>query len=146
LEKATFAVNISFNRAIGTTPYNLKYGTIPLLEIDKKFNIQISHKSLQEMRNQRKISFESYQKSIEKGKRTVYMNLKIGDPVLIFREPLKDKFAQNWWPGYKIKQIILPSAYLVTNGSSEYRLNKAHVKFDESERGKGGVVILPIKK
>lgn len=39
LEKATLAMNLSFNRSIGTSPYLLKHGSLPVLEVDKEFGI-----------------------------------------------------------------------------------------------------------
>lgn len=38
LQKANLAYNISFHRAINTSPYMLKFGKIPELEIDKEMN------------------------------------------------------------------------------------------------------------
>lgn len=38
LEKATHAVNVSFNRAIGTSPFIFKFARSPEFEIDKSFD------------------------------------------------------------------------------------------------------------
>ena len=40
LPRATLAVNMSFNRAIQTSPYIFKYGRTPMFEIDKNLNMQ----------------------------------------------------------------------------------------------------------
>ena len=73
-------------------------------------------------------------KSIQKGKIELKSSLKAGDRVLIYKEPLKNKFSQKWWPGYTVKAIVQPSAYIVSDGKSELRLNKTHVKLDESQK------------
>ena len=57
---------------------------------------------------------------------------------------MKGKFSQTWWSGFTITKIIEPAAYIVKQGKSEYRLNKSHVKLDESQSRKGDVVTPPI--
>lgn len=132
LPQATTAANLSFNRAIKTAPYLIKYGYIQK---------QTPNKPIEKIRKQRDDAFDNYAKtSIEKGKRSIEFNLKVRGDVLMYREPLKGKFSQTWWPGYKIKEIKLPAAYIVTNGKVDFRLNKSHVKLDESQGGRGDVV------
>jgi hypothetical protein len=141
LPRATFAVNISFNRAIGMAPYMLKYGETPKLEVDLKLGAEDKIGAKEELIRLRKKNFSNYAtQGIEKGKIQAKYDLKIGDPVLIYKEPLKDKFSKKWWPGFVIKEIIEPAAYIVKNSKTEFRLNKAHVKLDESQKGRGDVV------
>ena len=129
LPKAVWAYNISMHRAINTSPYILKYGKVPELQIDKELNqpeITIPKSETQEKRDRH---FQKYaEKSIEKGKKLIKYDLQAGDPVLVFRPHLKDKFKGNWIPGFEIKEKIFPDAYLTTDGTREYRFNKAHVK------------------
>lgn len=136
LSRATLGVNLSFNRSIGTAPYLLKYGTIPNLEIDKKLGIQETREAITDLLQNRKTVFDKYApKAIQKGMRQLKLELNVGDRVLIFKEPLKDKFIQKWWPGYIIKEIVQPAAYIVTRNGKDLRLNQAYVKLDTSQGG-----------
>ena len=83
---------------------------------------------------------EAYEKEIQKGVRTVKMNLQIGDDVLIYKNPPGNKLKAKWREGYKITGVILPDAYLVAKGGASYRVNKKHVKIDHSKTGERGVV------
>ena len=132
---ATLAVNMSFNRAIRTAPYIMKFGKIPRLEIDDKLGTIEPKFILESQHRERDMRFNDYAlKSIQKGKIELKSSLKAGDRVLIYKEPLKNKFSQKWWPGYTVKAIVQPSAYIVSDGKSELRLNKTHVKLDESQK------------
>lgn len=64
--------------------------------------------------------------------RVVEYNLEPGEKVLVFIQPLSDKFKAKWSPGYSIVEKVLPDAYIVTNGKKNYRFNKRHVKKDTS--------------
>lgn len=134
IENATFAYNISFHRAINTSPYVLKYGKIPKLWDSAEMQNPIS--LLTERLIQRDKHFENYAKnSIEKGTKTVNYNLRQGDQILVYRKSLSDKFKEKWFPGYRIKEKIPPDAYMVTDGTNEYRFNKAHIKLDTARNG-----------
>ena len=128
LKKAVWAYNISLHRALNTSPYILKYGRIPELQIDNELNQPEIIIEKSESQNKRDRHFLNYSKAIEKGSKIVKYNLLPDDPVLIFRPPLKDKMKEKWIPGFRIREKILPDAYIVTDGIKEYRLNKAHVK------------------
>lgn len=62
VEKATFAVNISFNRAIGTSPIIMKDGKHPILEIDKRFNTRHIKVDLERIKGRLKVSRSKYDK------------------------------------------------------------------------------------
>ena len=70
------------------------------MEIDSILNVPENKLSIQRLMDLRNKNFEKYKKAIEKGKKIAQMKLKIGDKVLIYKEPLKNKFSQKWWPGY----------------------------------------------
>ena len=143
LQAATEATNISFQRAIGTSPYVLKYGKNPILAIDEITGIQPKQKNLISLRAKRDDNWKRYVKNnIQKGKVEIKNNLRIGDPVLVFREPLKNKFAEAWFPGYKIIKEISPDGFEIQKGSSRIRANKKHLKKDTTKKiGEGDVVI-----
>lgn len=133
LEKATFAYNISPHRALNTSPYILKYGKIPKIQDQQETSSIEEIPPLSERIKNRDMHFKDYAtKAIENGKKTVEYNLQYGDPVLVYRKPLSDKFKENWIQGFMIKEKVHPEAYLVTDGNKEYRFNKAHVKLDTS--------------
>lgn len=76
-----------------------------------------------------------HSKDIVKGERTVKRNAYIGDKVLIFKKKLGNKLGSSWNSGYTVKDLVGSDAYIVTNGWSELRLNKKHVKVLKGERG-----------
>lgn len=136
LENATYALNISFNRAINTSPYVLKYGKQPNIEIDKKANNLREDKVIQEIRHSGDQVWQTYaQKDIIKGKKLIKGDFEIGERVLIYREPVKGKFTQTWFPGFKIEKQLGPDSFLVTNNSTKLRLNKKHIKKEILKRG-----------
>lgn len=90
-----------------------------MFDIDKRLGIQIKTISRLDIRNDRNSNFERYKNAITKGISKIKYNLKIYDKVLIYKEPMKNKFIQKWWDGYKITQVIEPSEYVVSNGESK---------------------------
>ncbi|KCZ75837.1 hypothetical protein H311_03175, partial [Anncaliia algerae PRA109] len=129
LEDATYAVNISYNRSIRTSPMIFKYGHIPDLKIDKElgavdFKIPLSNSILK-----RNLYYEDYiKKSIEKGKITCKYDLDENDNVAIFKQTIGDKLKSKWRAGYKVLGKQAPDAYMVTDGKRNLRVNKRHIK------------------
>ncbi|KAF9756187.1 Retrovirus-related Pol polyprotein from transposon, partial [Nosema granulosis] len=134
VEKATMAYNLSFNRAIGTSPYIFKNGAQMEFQIDKKYGRKAKTYSKQDLIDKRNECFGKYNKDISKGNRLIKRDLKIGDRVLIFRDAVGDKMAEKWWPGYVITDLIGEDAYMVRqiNGNLLIRVNKRHIKRDTS--------------
>ena len=129
LQKATEAYNISFHRAINTSPFILKYGKSPKIQIDGK-ELDSREYSKPQVMNMRDEHFKKYQTSIQKGAKEIKSNLEPVDPVLIFNPPLSKKLKEKWYNGYLIIRKIDPDAYIVSKDGKEYRVNKAHVKKD----------------
>lgn len=103
LDKATLATNQSYNRAIGTSSYIFKYGKQLEMNIDRKLGIKERMYEKQQLINMRDRNFETYKKSIEKGKITIKERLEVDDNVLIYRDtPGKDKLASRWIAGYTV--------------------------------------------
>lgn len=129
LNEATYAVNISYNRAIRTSPMIIKYGTIPDLEIDTKLNVTSQTEPILEVRDLRDRNFSRYaEKGIQKGKRVCKNNLEIGDSVAIYVENIGNKLSSNWHEGYRVIEKVPPDAYMVQNKKSKLRVNKKHIK------------------
>jgi Integrase core domain len=129
VERATLAVNLSFNRALGTSPFIFKYGRLPELDIDKDlFQPRILVSKVQ-LRNQKKTIFKKYRQQIVKGKVEQNRNFKVGDFVLIFRKP-QNKLDANWQEGYKIKEILSNDAYIVEKKGKTFRVNKRHIRWE----------------
>ena len=55
-------------------------------------------------------------------------DINIGDNVLIFKEQLGKKLANQWIPGFRVIDKILPDAFIVTNNTQTFRVNKRHIK------------------
>ncbi|KAF9748547.1 Retrovirus-related Pol polyprotein from transposon, partial [Nosema granulosis] len=136
VEKATFAINISFNRAIGTSPYILRWAKAPLFEIDKEFGVHTRRFQRDTLINKRNKNFEKYKSGIEKGNIVAKDNLYIGEKVLIYRENNSDKLKENWHPGFEITDKILPDAFIVKKDGKFLRVNKSQIKKDTSEGGR----------
>ncbi|KAF9760593.1 Retrovirus-related Pol polyprotein from transposon [Nosema granulosis] len=132
VEKATLAVNISFNRSIGTSPFILRWAKSPLLKIDTGMGLQAHRYSRKDLEIKRDDNFRKYRKSIEKGSLVARADFNIGDQVLIYREQASNKLKQNWHPGYVITDKILPDGFIVKKGQRFLRVNKSHVKLDSS--------------
>ncbi|KAI4291963.1 hypothetical protein PAPHI01_1237 [Pancytospora philotis] len=140
LATATRGVNLSYSRAIFSSPYMLLQGKLPDLPIDLKLgksNITIDSESLH--RTIKDKSPEYRKISIQGPVAPKESTIKIGDHVLIYKKQLGRKLANNWVPGFIVTEKIPPDAYKVKNQKGSYRLNKHHIKKDFS---KGGVVSL----
>ena len=118
VDKAVTATNISPHRAIGTSPWKLLKGKTFILDSDKIYGIEPEELEKDTLRENRATIQESYRKEIIKGKKTVKYNLNIGDQVMIFRENLSNKMKENWKPGYTIKSLVYPDAYIVIDGKN----------------------------
>lgn len=129
IDKATLAYNISFHRALNTSPMIIKYGNSPYTEIDKKFGIPEKKIPLSTTRQKRDEKFDKYaDKYIKKGKIEITEALESGEKVLVYRGRLGGKLDRCWIPGYKIVGKKGPDAYVVEKGALQYRVNKNSVK------------------
>ncbi|KAF9760555.1 Transposon Tf2-6 polyprotein, partial [Nosema granulosis] len=133
---ATYAVNISFNRAIGTSPFLMKHGRTPELKTDKMLGIPSTDVDLVRLYDRRQHNLEKYRKSITKGCIEIPTTFKIGDRVLVFKKKLSNKLLSCWTPGYVVVGMIPPDAYLVKSGNTTIRLNKSHLKLDTVQPGR----------
>ncbi|MGL5707634.1 MAG: reverse transcriptase domain-containing protein [Aeromonas sp.] len=135
VEAATRAINMSYNRSIGTSPYMLRYGEQIELDIDKKLGIKRHRKAKDHLLALRDKNFRKYMKCIEKGKRTMHEDFKPGSDVLIFRENNSNKLKERWKDGYVIWQKLPPDGYIVKNLESKrlVRVNKKHLKLKKKK-------------
>ncbi|KAF9763004.1 Retrovirus-related Pol polyprotein from transposon [Nosema granulosis] len=127
VEPATLAVNLSFNRAIGTSPFVFTMNRLPELEIDRELGQPRISITKKECENKRKVVLRRYREAIIKGKKRNTRTYKIGDKVLIFRET-QNKMKPNWHEGYKITEVLSEDSYLVKKNGREIRVNKNHIK------------------
>lgn len=111
LPQATESVNLYYNRGIVISPYKLKFGKQPELEIDKSLDAKVKQKTATGLKDRRKENFSKHKKTVEKGNKITKITFKLGNKVIIYWGPLKEKFCQKWWPGFWIKSIVLPAAY-----------------------------------
>ncbi|KAF9743250.1 Transposon Ty3-I Gag-Pol polyprotein, partial [Nosema granulosis] len=112
VEAATLAVNLSFNRAIGNSPFVLKYGRLPELNIDKDLFQPRVWLSRKETHDRKRETFQRYRQQVVKGKITSNKDFRIGDKVLIFRRT-QNKMDANWHSGFVIKEKLSEDAFLV---------------------------------
>jgi hypothetical protein len=83
--KGTYAVNISQNRILWTSPYTWKFVEMPEMECDTRNKILKVKINVNEMRAKRGKVYQPYKKEIMKGKIRIKNNPEINDPVYIFR-------------------------------------------------------------
>lgn len=133
IPKATRSLNISYHRAINTSPFIMKYGKEPELDIDKEFNVQPNIISKPKLSTERDRHWSNYsERNIIKGQKQLKNNFDVGESVMIFNQQMIGKLNKNWIQGYKVLGKIPPDAYIVSNGKSKLRLNKMHIrKFEE---------------
>lgn len=127
VEAGTLAVNLSYHRALGTSPFIYYKGRLPELDIDKEMNQPRIWVSKEDSKTKRNIVFKKYKGQIVKGKVNITKRYNIGEPVLIFR-PTQNKLDANWHEGYRITKRLTEDAYMVTKGNSEIRVNKRHIR------------------
>lgn len=123
----TKAMNMSFHRAIDTSPDILRTGQTQILPIDKQLGVtgkNFNKEALHERISQKR---PKYRKEIEKGKVLRRVQFKIGDRVYLFRKA-SNKMASNWHGGYVIVRKIHENAYEVKRGGRILRANKVHLK------------------
>ncbi|KAF9762993.1 hypothetical protein NGRA_1603 [Nosema granulosis] len=68
IEDATLAINLSFNRALGTSPFVYTQGRLPEFEVDRKLGQQRVYVSKNLSEKTRKESFVKYKQEISKVK------------------------------------------------------------------------------
>lgn len=114
VEKARRAYNLSYNRAIGTSPVSLKYKKMPLLDIDQRLGIQNHEQDVNALRQNRDEKFDEYaKKNIQKGKIEDTRKFFIGDRVLVYRPNAHPKIKSKWEEGYEIVEQLHDDAYMV---------------------------------
>jgi hypothetical protein len=106
VEQANLAYNLSFNRAIGTSPYIFKKGSQMKFDVDEKLGVNPKNYSKSSLIESRNENFEKYKKEIIKGQVEIKRNIEIGSNVLIFRDNVKDKWMTKWWPGYIVTEYL----------------------------------------
>jgi hypothetical protein len=125
--QATLAVNLSFNRAIGTSPFVFLSKRLPELAVDKDLfqpRIKVSFKQL---RKKRKFVQAKYKDSFSKGSISDKRCFDISEKVLIFR-PTQSKLDADWEEGFHIKEKLSEDAYLVQKNGRIIRVNKSHIR------------------
>ncbi|KAM0685498.1 hypothetical protein COBT_003292 [Conglomerata obtusa] len=127
------AYNISFNRAIGTSPWMMKYGMLPDLKIDHIYGrllIKTDIRNLCETRNKRFVNYAK--KDIVKGKIKDKRIFKIGDKLIVRSKIRVGKISNMCKDGFYIKDILSNDSYLVTNSSNKlYRVNKENIQMND---------------
>ncbi|KAF9762095.1 Gag-Pol polyprotein, partial [Nosema granulosis] len=126
---STLAVNMSYNRAIGTSPFVVKKGRLPELDIDKELLQPRIFVSFKQSQDRKKTIMKKYRQQIIKGKILNKKCFEVGDQVLVFRKT-QNKMDPDWTPGYVIKEKISEEAYVVRKGEKTIRVNKSHLRLE----------------
>lgn len=141
LKDATLAVNLSYNRSIGTSPHILHMAQSPTFPIDKLLKITSSPFNQANLFSERDKHHSKYSRSsIVKGSKEIKQKFKTGEKVLLYRKVLGSEFKERWNPGFTIKEPISEDAYIVEKNGKLYRANKANLK-SQSFNSDGDVVI-----
>ena len=131
MEKATIALNISFNKAIDTSPYVAKFGINFNMEPEAENPIFLESK-MKEIHSKIRAHNEKYQKAIEKGRIYKKRNIEIGKAVLIYNQMPRKSLEASWIPGYKVIRWVGDDSYKASDGIKRVRLNKIHVKLNQT--------------
>ena len=141
VSKAARGMNLSYSRAIGTSPYLARFGREPILKIDSELGssggVEYSTKEIAEQIQKHRLK---YAKEVEKGTRTQKRDIEIGARVLVYVPLPRAPLEPSWEPGFTVCRHIGEDAYEVCNGVRKRRLNKIHVKRDVGEPERRSVV------
>lgn len=142
VDQAVLAYNISFHRAIDTSPFNMKFGKHFNFEVDELLKTESGKVSKQELMSKKDRKFGKYSiKDIQKGKKCYKQLFKIGDAVLICKKQMGDKLGTDWSSGFHVVDKIGLDSYLVSDGKKVLKLNKVHMRLREKNIGEGNVVV-----
>ncbi|KRH91829.1 putative transposable element, partial [Pseudoloma neurophilia] len=112
VQMATLSINLSFHRALGTSPFIWKEERQPELPFERKMNIQRIFVNKEEMIQKRQKIWQKYQKDIVKGKKFIDDSLEPGDSVFLYR-PRQSKMQNGWQNGFKVIKGIGHDVFLV---------------------------------
>jgi hypothetical protein len=129
VEQATRAVNLSYNRSIGTSPFVFVNKRLPELDVDKELSQPRVKVTFEELRNKRTKIRAKYKESFFKGRPVNRRLLEAGEKVLIFRKT-QPKLDADWEEGFEIKERISEDAYLVQKNRKSIRVNKSHIRLE----------------
>ncbi|KRH93153.1 putative LTR retrotransposon, partial [Pseudoloma neurophilia] len=112
VEVATLAVNLSFHRALGTSPYIWRYKMLPELEVDDVLGQTRIFVNEKDLVTKRATLWRKYKRNIIKGSKEIRDHLSPEEKVFIYR-PRKHKMDHGWQKGYRVVKTIGSDAYLV---------------------------------
>lgn len=140
-KNAILAMNLSLNRAIGTSPYMLYKNMKPCLtnngnSVKEEELGRVDAKLMKKMYQKTRMRYEDEIRQKYKRKGSV---LTVGSKVLIYNGVPSQPFKQRWFDGFTLKRVLKNGSYLVAKGNRIYKRASNFVKLDESYIGEGGV-------
>lgn len=137
VQRATKAVNISYHRGLGTSPYILQKGFEPVAQIDIALNQPKTYIAKDLAFDVREMTHANYaEKDIKKGTRKLKDVYNKNEKVLVYSKLKKNKMETGWKGGYIIEGRASEGSYWVIKGNRKYRVNESHLKKDSlAERG-----------
>lgn len=131
VEKAVFGCNISFNRAIGTSPYIARFGRQPGLEIDKAYNLdEMKPRCIEKIHDEIRVANKKYVASQSKKGPELKRDIQLGSRVLVYNHTPSSPLDRRWKPGFRVVGLEGLDSYVLEHGKRKYRYNKIHVKID----------------
>lgn len=132
--KATDAYNASFHRALGCSPKELLFGTVPKSSPDATYlpKSRSYRAPIPTGKRIREQIQSKYEKEF-KNNRTSPNDFGIGDRVMRFLQTPHTKLDAKWDSGYQIAGRFGKESYIVSKNNTLYRVNKSHLKLDTSD-------------
>lgn len=97
VKAATFAVNIFPHKALGTSPYFLRWGKTPVLPGDERYSLDSKRFDRWTLEERRKRIRINYDKEIKSGMMDIPMDSRQSESVLVFKPSLCNKLKEQWY-------------------------------------------------
>lgn len=130
IPKVIDAMNFSFSRSIGMSPYVArfqKYATLPCEGMVTERSKAIKTQIINEWRNRGK---NRYKTEIEGKYRETSKPLMVGQNVWIYNGNGSNPLKPRWQRGYKIVEVTPDGSYLLSKNNRTLKRNRKHVKVD----------------
>lgn len=134
--RAVYGLNISVNRAIGLSPFVLKYFKQPKFNSDIKYGKENQNYNVVELLSRRKKNFLEFSEKHIKRNQERKKKYKVGDGVLRYKEAVENKLGSNWEEGFVVVNIVSDHAYVVKKEGKSYRVNERHLRLNSSKEKK----------
>ncbi|MGL5772511.1 MAG: reverse transcriptase domain-containing protein, partial [Bacteroidales bacterium] len=130
VQQAVNAVNYSFNRSIGMSPFVMKQGKLPLLPSETKEGEGETCVNIEERNDIRKSTRKKYRKEISSKYKKRCKEQRLGSKVWIYNGPQSSPMKPRWKNGYTVIKRRVDGSYVLNKAGRTYIRAPSHVKDD----------------